>query len=241
METYDEPIFPLFEEQLRCFRQGSPASQRPLPGSDEARLMSVGSGRQCSMWLEVFRPLGVFSKILMESSLWANSEEYCYVWNRLDTRFELSGFQLMPLGQSIEDTGCSLLPTPTIPNGGRVNPPETSLTGAHPDGRKRQIDLREAVKKLYATPQARDCHQGDAARVGRFGTKHGGRNLADEVMVPKLWPTPTERDWKSTSHGKADNARPLSEVAGLTGSGSLNPRFVEELMGYPIDYSALKR
>jgi hypothetical protein len=29
-------------------------------------------------------------------------------------------------------------------------------------------------------------------------------------------------------------------VAGLTGSGSLNPRFVEELQGFPIDHTALK-
>jgi len=190
METCDEPIFPLFEEELRCSVPESPASRRPLPGSEGARLMTAGSGRQCSMWLEQSSPLGVFSRILMESSLWTNSEEYCYVWERLDTRFALSAFQLTPLGQSTDDSGCSLWPT------------ATAVISESAPNRK------------------------------------GGINLASAA---KLWPTPTERDWKSTSHGKADNARPLSEVAGLTGSGSLNPRFVEELMGYPIDHSALKR
>lgn len=41
---------------------------------------------------------------------------------------------------------------------------------------------------LWATPQAHDCHNGNPERVGRFGTKHGGRSLNDEIF---LWPTPT--------------------------------------------------
>jgi hypothetical protein len=41
---------------------------------------------------------------------------------------------------------------------------------------------------LWPTPQAHDAQKGYAERVGRFGTKHGGRNLNDEV---KMWPTPT--------------------------------------------------
>jgi hypothetical protein len=66
-----------------------------------------------------------------------------------------------------------------------------------------------------------------------------------------MWPTPSARDWKSgksNQHGK--NARPLNEVillptptanrrSGLQShgvnvvEGSLNPDWVEWLMGYP--------
>jgi hypothetical protein len=137
-------------------------------------------------------PLGAFSRILLESSLWTNSAEYCYVWNRLDTKFALSAFQLTPLGLSTEDSGCSLWPTAHA----------NCSTGAGTQGRDGGLNLQTAAK---------------------------------------LWPTPIDRDWKSTSHATKENSRPLSEVAGLTGSGSLNPRFVEELMGFPIDHTALKR
>jgi hypothetical protein len=65
-------------------------------------------------------------------------------------------------------------------------------------------------------------------------------NLAEQAKTPKLWPTLTERDWKSTSHGNQGNSRPLSEVAGLTGQGSLNPEFVEALMGFPIGHTRLR-
>jgi hypothetical protein len=44
---------------------------------------------------------------------------------------------------------------------------------------------------FWPTVQAHDSQGGDANRVGRFGTEHGGRNLADDVM---LWHTPLVND-----------------------------------------------
>jgi hypothetical protein len=63
-------------------------------------------------------------------------------------------------------------------------------------------------------------------------------NLAEYVAAnsePKLWPTPTARDWKGAS-GRAykGEAKDLPSEAG----GSLNPEFVEWLMGYPVGYTA---
>ena len=52
--------------------------------------------------------------------------------------------------------------------------PSMPLTGAPESG-------------LWPTPQEHDKHKGDPKRVGRFGTKHGGRNLNEEAA---LWPTP---------------------------------------------------
>jgi hypothetical protein len=181
METYEEQILAGFEEELMSCPLECPASQQVSPGSEEARMMTVGSGRQCSMLFEESEPLGYCSKILLESLHWTNSQEYCYVWERLDTRFGLSAFQLTPLGQSTEDNGCSLWRTPNA----------SDVTGGPMDGERR-------------------LEQGHQL------------NLQEQAATPKLWPTPR------------------SEVAGLHGSGSLNPRFVEELMGFPIDHTALK-
>jgi hypothetical protein len=172
------------------------------------------------MLLNQSSPLGAFSRILLESSHWTSSAEFCYVWQRLDTRFACSAFQLTPLGQSIEGNGSSLWRTPNA----------SDVTGGPMDGERRlaqghQLNLCEQaatpklwpspsagnarplseVASLLPTPQAHDAAKGDPARVGRFGTEHGGRNLNDTI------------------------------------GGSLNPHFVEELMGFPIDHTALKR
>lgn len=48
------------------------------------------------------------------------------------------------------------------------------------------IDLNEQAA-WWTTPQAHDSSGGNPERVGRFGTKHGGANLADDVT---LWKTP---------------------------------------------------
>jgi len=68
-------------------------------------------------------------------------------------------------------------------------------------------------------------------------SERSGDGLA---IAAKLWPTPMERDWKSTSsNGNQENSRPLSEVAGLTGTGSLSPNFVEWLQGFPKDWTLI--
>src|SRR4029077_3461621 len=145
METYEEQIFPLFEDESLCSVQACLASRVPWPGSGGARRMTVGSGTQCSMLLETSNPLGAFSRILLESSAWGNSMEYCYVWGRLDTRFALSAFQLTPLGQSTDDSGCSLWQTAHA----------NCSTGAGTQGRDGGMNLQTAAK-LWPTPIERD-------------------------------------------------------------------------------------
>jgi|SRR5262252_5238361 len=113
MATLEEQTLLAFEAGLMSCPPAYPASPRAWLESDAAVAMTVGSGRQCSMLLNESGPLGAFSKILLASSHWTNSEEYCYVWNRLDTRFALSAFRLTPLGQSTDENECSLWRTPT--------------------------------------------------------------------------------------------------------------------------------
>jgi hypothetical protein len=61
-------------------------------------------------------------------------------------------------------------------------------------------------------------------------------------ITPQLWPTASALDWKSgksNQHGK--NSRPLNEVVcgPAKMNGSLNPAWVEWLMGYPTGWTAL--
>lgn len=101
---------------------------------------------------------------------------------------------------------------------------------------------------------------------GRLSDKH---NNLETVLSRQLLPTPTARDHKSTKASPetmARNSRPLSETIGallptplasdtkgattkrkgntqltetLGVSSKLNPRFVEEMMGFPLDWTRL--
>jgi len=111
METYEPQTLETSEEQLLFSVSESRASRLPLPESDEARLITAGSGRQCSMLLDTSTPLGQFSKILMESLAFGICKSHLHVWQRMDTQHDVSAFQLVPLEHHISETGFSLLPT----------------------------------------------------------------------------------------------------------------------------------
>jgi len=93
--------------------------------------------------------------------------------------------------------------------------------------------------KLWPTPQAHDAKPGSADRVGRFGSKHGGRNLNDYVM---LWPTPTTNDAKNATLPPAAKDWDIIPGAlmreGYTSQeGQLNPEWVEVLMNFPLGWT----
>lgn len=90
---------------------------------------------------------------------------------------------------------------------------------------------------LWPTPRATDGAHGGPNQRGSKG------DLTRPSAVHH-WPTPSARDWRS---GKASqmtldrNSRPLNEVVterDPQGGGSLNPTFVEWLMGWPIGWTA---
>ena len=126
-----------------------------------------------------------------------------------------------------------LWPTPTCPNGGRsvahVTDWRSERTAYTADGKKVQVDLAQAVKR-WPTPTV--C--GNYNRKGL--SERSGDGLATAVMKCA---TPTARDWKSGKASEATmerNSRPLSEQIG----GSLNPTWVEWLMGWPLGWTDLK-
>jgi hypothetical protein len=117
---------------------------------------------------------------------------------------------------------------------------------------------------MLPTPQAHDAGKGDPARVGRYGTKHGGRNLNDEVLLyptPKgspehygrprandwgdlqaavMLPTPIARDSRSFKGAKRSPKAQGSEPLVIQVGGQLNPTWVEWLMGFPLGWTDLE-
>ena len=100
----------------------------------------------------------------------------------------------------------------------------------------------ETGSGLWATPRTTDG-TGGPRKLDEKGRRISqtnpdlvfGANLADQV---KMWPTPTAQDAKNngveSQHNR--NTKPLNAEIG----GSLNPQWVEWLMGYPEGWTDLK-
>jgi hypothetical protein len=116
-------------------------------------------------------------------------------------------------------------PTPTSSlgtNGGQVTPTKAREGGT----------LIEALSARTTWPTPTVC--GNYNRKGASATS--GDGLATAVLKVA---TPTARDWPSGKASQAThdkNSRPLSEQIG----GSLNPTWVEWLMGWPLGWTDLK-
>jgi hypothetical protein len=115
-------------------------------------------------------------------------------------------------------------PTPTVTG----NNNRAGLSPKSGDG------LATAVKN-WPTPTASLGTKG--GRVTPRKSREGGPLI--EAVSSRTFATPTARDWKSGKASEAThakNSRPLSEQIG----GSLNPTWVEWLMGWPLAWTDLK-
>ena len=98
------------EGQLTLFPGDSPVSRSPLPGSAEARKMTVTSGLKC---LESYENSGLLSSLVrmcLGSSIW-HSTRCLLTWKRKDTKANVSLFQLVASMPRTNDTESQFWPT----------------------------------------------------------------------------------------------------------------------------------
>jgi len=160
--------------------------------------MTDGSGRLFCDWCGKSSPCGCWRRTFQESLLsdLTGLTGYSLKWKR---RVTSACHLLLVLGRSGRRTsgiGCGSsgdwqTPTAVVVLGGNI---------CRGGKRKGELLLAGQVKaELWTTPQAHDA-QGtpDAKRVGRYGTKHGGRNLPDDVAAD--WSTPIASDSLGEMH-----------------------------------------
>ena len=242
------------EEWLTSLSGDTPASPSRLPGSDEAIKMTDTSGQKCLELSKLSGPLGSLEKMLLATSLWASTR--CYLtWKPQATPAGVTLFRLSPQMPRTEETdvGLSLekFPTPRASDyKGAKNP--QAMEKAIARGFSPNLAEYAAAKPapvLWATPRTSDGTGGPRQldEKGRRISKSNpdlkfGANLADQARV---WPTPTARDYKDSPNQKDRGERDDSKLAirvyrgEEASSGSLNPAWVEWLMGYPVGYTDL--
>lgn len=217
------------------------ASLLVLPGSDEARATTAGSGRRLLRQYPRSGPLGLCLKILLESTAWTSTAVYLK-WEarplkkyRRSTNLHLMGsaprskrsvtkssrllFLLRPSRPRI--SGCESLFWPT-PNAAPVSY-DTTLTCSG-DHREKPNKLGWAV--MLPTPRASDGAKGGPKQC--FGD--GSPTLAAMAANRDLWPTPTVQDSKNNG-GPSQHDRHTPPLNALF--GALNPEWVSVMMGFP--------
>ena len=131
--------------QLTLFAEDSHASRFPRPGSDEARRMTVISGRRCVALLPKSDPLGSLAKMFLESSQWHSTR--CYLtWKAWGTPGGRLFYQLRPWTPGTFETEC-----------GSWRAMQQAATNGKPMGRELQ---EVAPGSMVPTPIARDWKSG---------------------------------------------------------------------------------
>lgn len=197
------------------------ASPPLAPGSDEARLMTAGSGRRLCGLRQKPGPLGEFLRTLLESSAWSSGLtlltwdvstvpshsvlDILIVAGPVCEATGCSDFILLRRISRLSDTRSSLLLFRLVPSMPRIDGIESGLW-----------PTLLGVTKLWPTPRNNSGPSKDAHHLSLDG-------------AVKLLPTPDANCWK----GGAENQR-KGQL-----NGQLNPVFVEWLMGFPEGWTDL--
>ena len=97
-------------EQSQFCQEDFLASRSLRPGSEEARKMTVTSGRKCCELYRKSGPIGLLVKTLLVSSAWRSTR--CFLtWKTSATPARRLLFRLVPSTPRTEETGSQLLPT----------------------------------------------------------------------------------------------------------------------------------
>lgn len=167
-------------EQLTWFQEDFHASRSPLPGSAEAKAMTVTSGLKCLELYGNSARCGSLAKTLLESSIWHSTR--CYLtWKGMVTKSKRLLFRLAVSMPRTEETESLLWPTPST---------GASLCGGA--GNLQQFRKLALAGKMTAE------------EVKNLSSGNGGKTnpaliewlMGYEQAFTRLMPTPISTDWK---------------------------------------------
>lgn len=216
-------------EQLTLFAADSPVRISATPARAPASTVSAaGCGESSPDLLASYDPA---TRSWRTSQLCLDGawQEFSGTWPRSGMTRSGTLYQLPPLVRLTDATESGSLPTPSQPYG-------TSNNGCPGDGRmqyrlkgKPSLETMARWGLLIPTPTAGDSKSACNSTATRCGP----------------WPTPAARDWRSESCSPEYRAERDSQTRGQTlgweVGGSLNPGWVEWLMGFPLGWTVCER
>jgi hypothetical protein len=232
------PAQPVVSSQLTLFAEAFPASPTPWLASVPAQATSATCGPTSPDSFARVNPDGSwrktsqgYSQVTLDGSL----EQFSETWPRAGMTRNGTAYRRVPSAPLTDAIGSGLWPTPDAAVANIGEHPSTYL--------KRRAEL---VKKgschgmgyslgiaaqMWPTPTSRDHKDGTAQSC----TNVPANGLLGRVV--HQWPTPTQSDGMG---GPGSSGRDGGENLRTAAGGSLNPTWVEWLMGYPLEWTALK-
>jgi len=242
------------QDLLTFLQRAFHASLSALPGRGVELLTNGTYGRSLPEYLAKFDRASHSLKTSQACFPWipdASSMESSLTWPRSGLMLSGTAYPLAPLVRIIDETGCGFVPTVRANKWGLPDshgsiaawqkwPTPRAQERSHfqRDGKqkgKERPTLSGAVQ-MWPTPRANDPE-----KRGDFDPTNPRNGLPAAVM---MLPTPCSRDFRTGMPGRIDKGHTLNlpeRLADMMGTpGQLNPTWVEWLMGYPSEWTALK-
>ena len=170
-------------KQSQYYQEDFLASHSVQPGSDEARRMTVTSGRKCLESFTNCGPLGSLVKMCLDSSIWHSTR--CFLtWKRKATKSNVSLFQLAVSMPRTRESDVPLWPTPST---------GASLCGGTGNFKTLQ---RLADAGIITEEERRQLSQGNGGKTNPAFVEW---MMGYEQKFTELLPTPRASDYKGAA------------------------------------------
>jgi hypothetical protein len=108
------------------------------------------------------------------------------------------------------------------------------------EGSMHSVGLSDYVK-MWPTPSTRNDRKPDPAAGGKRESGTPAQTHLQDAVAQRMWPTPTaNEDAAGSVNGNMQPMLGNHPAVRNSGTGTLNPLWVEWLMGYPIGHTDLK-
>lgn len=225
--------------QLTLFAEAFPVSPTPWLASVPAPQTTATSGRTSPDSFASVNPDGSWRKTCQgysQVTLDGFLEPFSETWPRAGMTRNGTAYRLPPSAPLTDATASGLWPTPDVVSA--VHHGMVATSGG-------QIHLPQAVNAaMWPTASARDWKDSPGMATTSTNPDGSTRQRTDQ-LARAVYSSPTVRDANTlakVSRGRGSLAagnewvQPLPVQVG----GSLNPTWVEWLMGYPLGWTALK-
>ena len=234
-------------DQLTLFAEDFPARTSPTQASRQGwRENAAASGRKSPVWLANYDRASS-SWRTSQLSLLEDSGEFSGTWPRSGTMRNGTAYQLPPLVPLTYGTGFGSSPTHSIPTAqDHIERESTSAETLNPLTNK-SVSLDRWVR-FWPTPNV--AGGGNPPHLltpkgNHFVRRSGQKAHLSLDQAVKMWPTPgaaDNRDRGNLSMPSIQRRQKLGKQLNLSmvvhpTSGSLNPTWVEWLMGFPLGWT----
>ncbi len=225
-----------------------PASRTPLLADVPAPTTSATCGLNTLDSFASFNPDGSwrktsqgYSQVTLDGSL----ERFSETWPRAGMTRSGIAYRRPIWGPRILESGSGLWPTPCAQEDGKTPEAHLAMKARMKGGPRYTITSLQVAAKMWPTP---DTHQGGRTlhnveyRGKSAYAPNGVKRAISMENAARMWSSPTVRDANTLAkvtrgRGSFAKGHEIIQPLPVQVGGTLNPTWVEWLMGYPLGWT----